>query len=374
MHSKVALGLLRGVGLALRWPAFQAFRHLGAPVLSPMAMSFVVTDRCNSRCQTCNIGARYLDDPRVAEGELSLAEYLSLARSLPELQWVTFSGGEPFMRKDFEQILGAVVRAAAPRVVTIPTNATLVERTTAGIRTILKGLGDTRLGVNLSCDGVGAVHDSVRGFEGNFEKLLHVHRELVALRDERLTIGVNSVLSRHNVSSSEELFDFVFEVLRPDSYVVEIAQQRPEYYNEGQDLRGETQALADGLQSFVARARRHRAPGIPRFVRAFRTQYYAAAARGLWQAPAHRCYAGFATCTVMPKGDVWSNTARADNMGNVRDFALDFPALWRGPRAQQVRKLVRGELCTCELSNTAYINSLLSWSTLPRLAANYALG
>jgi MoaA/NifB/PqqE/SkfB family radical SAM enzyme len=374
MHPQLASEVLRGVGLALRWPAFQAFGRLGVPLLSPMAMSFVVTDRCNSRCQTCNIGSRYLDDPKVAEGELGLEDYRRVVETLPKLQWVTFSGGEPFMRKDFEEIVISVVRGTCPRVVTIPTNATLVDRTIAAIRRILDGLGSARLVVNLSCDGVGRVHDQVRGFDGNFEKLLHVHRELVALRDRRLTIGVNTVLSRFNVERSEELFDFVFEVLRPDSYIVEIAQQRPEYYNQGQDLRGETQALADCLQRFVTRTRTLRPGGVPRLVRALREQYYASAAQALWQPPAHRCYAGHATCTVMPKGDVWSNTARADDMGNLRDFGLDFQALWRGPRAKQVRKLVRSERCSCELSNTAYINSLLSWSTLPRVAANYALG
>ncbi len=264
--------LIRDVGLALRWPAYHAFQRVGAPLLPPVAMSFIVTDRCNSRCKTCNIGARYLDDPLVAAGELALEDYRRLCGSLPALQWLTFSGGEPFMRTDFEAVVLSLVRASKPRIVTIPTNATLVDRTTEGIRRILSGLSSTRLVVNLSCDGVGAGHDEVRGFEGNFEKLLHVHRELVALKDERLVIGVNSVLSRFNVAEHEELFDFVFDVLRPDSYVVEVAQQRPEYYNEGQELRGEAEALAAARESRAKRAPSLARKGVARRGRAIRKQ------------------------------------------------------------------------------------------------------
>ncbi len=366
--------LVRDVALALRWPAYHAFQRVGAPLLPPVAMSFVVTDRCNSRCKTCNIGARYLDNPLVAAGELDLEDYRRLCASLPGLQWLTFSGGEPFIRTDFEAVVLSLVRASKPRIVTIPTNATLVDRTTEGVRRILSGLGPTRLVLNLSCDGVGAVHDDVRGFAGNFEKLLHVHRELADLKDERLIIGVNSVLSRYNVTEHEELFDFVFDVLRPDSYVVEVAQQRPEYYNEGQDLRGEAEALAAALESFASRAPALGREGVPRMVRAFRKHYYATAQRALKKPVPHRCYAGFATCSVMPRGDVWSNTQRAENMGNLRDFGWDFRALWHGPKAKRVRREVSRKPCDCELSNTAYINSVFSWSSLSKVALSYAVG
>src|SRR5690606_35108966 len=106
--------LARDVGVLVRWPLYHGFRAFGWPALRPLTMSFVLTDRCNSRCATCSIGARYLDDPSVADGELSLAEYERLFASIGPLEWVTLSGGEPFMRKDLADVALALVRHTRP--------------------------------------------------------------------------------------------------------------------------------------------------------------------------------------------------------------------------------------------------------------------
>lgn len=364
--------LQRGARLALRLPLYRGFRAWGVPLLPPLAMSFVVTDRCNSRCRTCHIGTRYLEDPHVADGELSLAEYRTLSSSLPRLQWVTFSGGEPFMRQDFVDIASAVIAAARPAVVNIPTNATFPARAREGVRALLDACEETRFVVNLSCDGVGAVHDAVRGFGGNFAALLQLHRDLVEMASPRLVVGVNSVISRFNVEHCDELFDFVFDVLRPDSYVVELAQRRAEYHNLGDELSGDRPALEAALRQFISRSARLRRRGVPRIVSAFRREYYQRALRSLHQPVTHACYAGFATCTVMPKGEVWSNSQRAESMGNLRDAGMSFERLWRGHKAQQVRSEVRRDACTCELSNSAYLNALLTPGTLARVFLGYA--
>lgn len=357
--------------LAAKLPLYRTFRRAGFPVLSPLAMSFVITDRCNSRCLTCNIGARYLDDPSVADGELSLDEYHRLFPHIGRPGWVTFSGGEPLLRPDFVAVVSELARVVRPQVINIPTNATLVERTLAAVARILDGLGRSQLVVNLSLDGVGAVHDRLRGFPGNFERVVAVFRGLRALGDPRLVVGVNSVLSRFNVQVSDALFDFVMNELAPDSYVLEVAQTRAEYHNLGQDLRGEREQLVRALDDFVRRTRRVSRHGVPRLVQAFREDYYAAARRGLRSPVTHRCYAGFATCTVLAHGEVWSNTARAESMGNVRDFALDFAALWRSPAARAVRERVVAAPCDCELSNASYSNRLMDFGSLPRLLWRY---
>ncbi len=361
----------RALGLSARLPAYRSFRRFGWPVLSPLFMSFVVTDRCNSRCLTCNIGTRYLDDPSVADGELTLGEYEQLFTSIGRPLWVTFSGGEPFLRRDFAAIVRALARRVRPRVINIPTNATLVERTAHAIGDILRDLGETRLVVNFSVDGLGEEHDRVRGFPGNFTRLQRLYAELRTHRDPRLVLGVNTVLSRFNVAGAETLFDFVHDELRPDSYVLEIAQTRPEYHNMGEDLRGERRELNRALESFLARGRRTRRYGVPRLVQAFRDQYYADARRGLVAPVAHECYAAFATCSVLPKGEVWSNTARAESLGNLREHGLDFAALWRSEQATAVRQRVKSAPCTCELSNTSYANMLMDFSALPRVLWRY---
>jgi hypothetical protein len=106
-------------------------------------------------------------------------------------------------------------------------------------------------------------------------------------------------------------------------------------------------------------------------VRAFRRKYYADVQRELVDARGHVCYSAFGTCSVMPHGEVWSNTQRADVLGNVRDFGLDFPALWFSPGADRVREKIRRERCHCETSNVAYTNALMNLGELPKLFYYY---
>ena len=358
----------RDAALLSRWPLYQTFRSYGYPRIRPMTMSFVVTDRCNSRCSPCLIGTRYLEDPKVAAGELTLDEYRQVFASVGELEWVTLGGGEPFMRPDFAELSIAAVRAMRPRVVNVPTNATLMHATEKGVASMLEGFGDTRLVVNVSVDGVGPRHDELRGFEGNFERLTAVVAALRGLRDPRLTIGVNTVISAFNVEHARETVDWVLDELRPDSYVVEAAQIREEYWNREVPLRAE--GIAEALGYARGRLETARRRGIPALVKAFRLHYYDEAIRGLGAPSMHRCFSGFATCAMMPKGDVVSSTGRADPMGNVRDFDLDFGALWRSPRAERARARVRASPCACESSNVSYPNALFDPAAAARVAWN----
>ena len=354
-----------------RLPLYGAFRALGRPRLLPLQMSFVVTDRCNSLCRTCNIGQRYLDDPSIAAGELTLAEYRAIFATIGRPLWITMSGGEPFMRKDFPDIVSALLRTAPPRVLNIPTNGTLVGATVRGVKAILAAAGSTRLIVNFSVDGVGAGHDEVRGFRNNHGLLVRAMGELRSLGDSRLTIGVNTVISRHNVAAMEAIVAHVLDDLKPDSYVVETAQIRPEYYNQGAELAADRALLAAAVTSFVERLRVQRRSGLARLVKAFRLRYYEDVERRIVADGGHRCYSGFSTCTLMPKGQVWSNTQRADDMGNIRDYGLDFTSLWRGPEAARARDAIRHDRCHCESSFVSYANTFLDPGQMSRVLWNF---
>ena len=364
-----AIHLADDIRLGARLPLYHGFRALGWPAPLPLAMSFVVTDRCNSLCATCHIGKRYLDDPRIADGELSLDEHRALYRSIGRPAWITLSGGEPFMRKDFPEIAAALIETVRPRVVNVPTNATFVHATFEGTKRILRAPGSTRLVLNLSIDAIGKEHDRLRGFEGNFERMQLLYEKLRTLRDPRLVIGVNTVISSFNAGTARRTIDYVLDELRPDSFVVEVAQHRPEYHNDEVALRPDPALVHDLLEHVRRRLGSSDRRGVARLIRAFRMHLLREA-----DAPRpHRCFAGFATCAILPHGEVWSSTSRADVLGNVRDFELDFGALWRSAGARRARAAIRHDSCTCESSNVAYTNALLSPRALAKVAA-YAAG
>jgi len=63
---------------------------------SPLVLTFSITNRCNSRCKTCNIWKI----PAEESEELSLDEIELIFKSMDKLYFLNISGGEPFLRKD----------------------------------------------------------------------------------------------------------------------------------------------------------------------------------------------------------------------------------------------------------------------------------
>jgi hypothetical protein len=57
-------------------------------------------------------------------------------------------------------------------------------------------------------------------------------------------------------------------------------------------------------------------------------------------------------------------------MGNVRDHAYDFRAVWDGATADAFRASVKAHECACPLANASYTNLLLDVPSLARVSAN----
>ncbi len=74
---------------------------------TPYKLNFSITSLCNSRCRTCNIW-RFSNSKR--KNELGLAEIEKIFKNFPGLTWLSISGGEPFIRPDFDKIILSAIR------------------------------------------------------------------------------------------------------------------------------------------------------------------------------------------------------------------------------------------------------------------------
>lgn len=127
------------------------------------SLFFHLTDVCNITCTHCY---RASGPFRPEEGaELSRERIFELVDELVELggQKITFTGGEPLVRRDCLEIL----RYAGARVkLTLLTNAMLIDERVA------RALAELPISVQVSLDGSTAeVHDAIRG-RGGFEGTL----------------------------------------------------------------------------------------------------------------------------------------------------------------------------------------------------------
>lgn len=147
----------------------------------PRELQVEVTAACNLRCQMCLV--RYQAPVDKVAGSMSLATFLGLLDSVPDLERVTLQGlGEPLMAPD----LLAMVREAAGRGIAVGfnTNATLLTRTKAA------QLVDAGLAwLHISVDGASAgTYEAIRD-QARFHR---VTRNIAGLVDVMREVGATT--------------------------------------------------------------------------------------------------------------------------------------------------------------------------------------
>jgi MoaA/NifB/PqqE/SkfB family radical SAM enzyme len=337
---------------------------------APINLTLSVTNKCNSRCRSCDIWKIYPAENERLPEELTLDEIERTFRSIGPVYFFNISGGEPFLRKDLPKIVEIGCRNLSPRVVHIPTNALMPGRVEAMTVEILRGMEryapDTLLTLKPSMDGVGDDHDWVRGIAGNYEKLLETVGRLLDLKDEfeNLRVGVGTVISTMNIHKLPGIIEAAMS-LEVDSYISEVAEERNEMRNLDSDITPPADAYRAAIRPFQeATARRlETARGMELVTQSMRHYYYDLTARWLEeQRQILPCYAGVSNVHLSPYGDLWSCAILGDDgaLGNVKEVGYNFWKLWHSDRAEEVRAGIKRGDCDCPLANQAYANILLS--------------
>jgi MoaA/NifB/PqqE/SkfB family radical SAM enzyme len=160
----------------------------------PVLVHFEVTMRCNARCGFCD----YWKTP--AEARESETERCAEAARFFNPMLVTFTGGEPLLRRDLEELVAAVRDAIRLKYITLLTHG--------GMLTPERGRSLWEAGVsqfNISLDYVDGRHDTERGIPGLTAKILTTASAMRAAGID--AIRFNTVIKRDNL-------DHVVEVVR----------------------------------------------------------------------------------------------------------------------------------------------------------------
>lgn len=355
------------IGALARVPGYWLMHALGTPVVDPINVTISTTFRCNSRCLTCNVYERPVD-------ELTAEEWTRVFHALGRApRWFTFSGGEPFLRKDLPEIIEAAARLCRPEVINIPTNGTYPERVIAGVERLGRALGSTQLVINVSLDAIGERNDVIRGLRGDYEKATQTFRALKALRQPNLTVGLHSVVSRHNVREFPAIADTLM-ALEPDQYIAEPAEERVELQTIGTGITPRPPELDAALSHVEMRLAARRNDRLSRLTRAIRLVYYRLARETVRRnEQTIPCYAGIASVHIAANGDVWGCCTRAHPLGNLRANGFDFAAIWRSDAAREERRSIKAKECACPLANAAYTSILMNPRSLLRVGRNFVV-
>lgn len=163
------------------------------------------TDICNSGCTMCNIWKQKRETEFTST---QLTEILT-NELFTNLKHVGITGGEPTLRIDLPELFEAVIKAQ-PNIVGLSTITNcirendVIERVDASIEICRKHEKDFSMMISL--DGVGEVHDSVRGKKGNFESAIRVYNYF---KNKNIPIATGTTISKINVWDVDDMLLFL---------------------------------------------------------------------------------------------------------------------------------------------------------------------
>ncbi|WP_396201546.1 radical SAM protein [Gemmatimonas sp.] len=135
----------------------------------PVLLNFEVTMRCNAKCGFCD----YWKTPAEAKHS-EMSDFAEIARRFSPML-VTFTGGEPTLRKDLEQIVASVRSAVRYTYVQMITHGAMLSLDRA------KSLWDAGIDqFNISLDYLDERHDVARGIPGLSAKILDLVPQMKA--------------------------------------------------------------------------------------------------------------------------------------------------------------------------------------------------
>lgn len=179
---------------------------------TPKYVCFRITKNCNSKCVMCS------DWKNRARGEITAEEVRQVFSNplLKHLSWVNVLGGEPTIRQDLPDIIQAIYENVTLAGVTLNTNGfvteTIVKRVSQTLEKSKRNLSTRKKSLNvvISVDGLGDLHDEIRGVPKGFEKICKTIEGLQALRgnDPRLSLGLTCCVQPKNIHGLSELQDF----------------------------------------------------------------------------------------------------------------------------------------------------------------------
>jgi len=298
----------------------------------PTDVSVITTYRCQMRCKMCDIWANPTDKKReITAKDLEV---------LPRLRFVNVTGGEPFVRRDLEDIVDVVFQKSE-RVV-ISTSGWHTDR-------IIKMAEKyPNIGIRVSIEGLSQKNDDLRGRDGTFDKALRV---LLTLKEMGVKdIGYGCTVSNKN---SDDML-WLYRLSRELGMEFATATFHNSYYFHKDDNEITNQGEVIGnFHNLIEELLKENNP--KSWYRAFFNLGLINYIRG--KPRMLPCEAGTANFFIEPYGDVYPCNGLEErywkeSMGNIRDVKT-FDELWFSERAEKVRGLVRTCPKNCWMVGTA---------------------
>ena len=298
----------------------------------PLSVHFDLTYRCNERCVHC-----YLDHDD--QGELTTAECLQVLDDLARsgALFLTFSGGEIFLRPDLYEILAAARRLHFD--ISLKTNALLVTPERAAR---LGELGVRRVQISVYSD-IPAVHDAITKVPGSLRRTLAA---IPILLQHGLQVKLACPLMRENLLAYRGVMALAEKLGVP--YILDLTITPMMDGSSGPLAhRASVSSLLPVLQDARLQGCKPQPPSATARPESL-WPLGSAVSSGI-ESPAYQdlpCSAGHNSCYISPYGDVFPCVQLPQAAGNLRREKFD--DIWyHAPQLERLRAIRESQLPVC---------------------------
>ncbi len=182
-------------------PRMTEYFHTKAASLGvPLSGSFELTPCCNMACKMCYVRMTREEQEAVAPLRTT-QEWIELGRAAKEkgMLYLLLTGGEPFLRSDFQQIVRSL--HAMGLILTINSNGTLIDEETVAW---LKQTPPSRMNITV----YGASDETYGRLCGNPKGYTQVTKAIRLLKEAGISVKLNCSLTPYNASDAEAIFAY----------------------------------------------------------------------------------------------------------------------------------------------------------------------
>ena len=201
--------------MKLGWDVAQ--RIVKQPEIS--RVNLVLTSACQHKCVTCHIWKGDV----LPKALISLDDVDKLI-SRNNLLWISLTGGEPTLNPYFKEIL--CLSSSKLRMVNVITNGSAPELLEKSVRKAL--INSKIIIVHVSMIGNPEYHAKITQIPQSYDEVIESIQRLKSIKNGKLIIGLEHMLSSHNVGQAEHVRNMARKFGVGLTYVQE---QKAGYYN-----------------------------------------------------------------------------------------------------------------------------------------------
>jgi len=343
--------------------SFKSEYHLLKSFFKKEQVSYLIlyiTNRCNFRCGFCFY---YEQIENSSINELSLGEIEKIAKNIGPLIQLSLTGGEPFLRKDITKITSYFIDNTFVKYITIPTNGFYTKRIIEFLMEVANLYPSVYFRIVLSVEGVGDIHDKLRGTQGSFLKLEESYHAIKKLKKEypNIVLDANTVFFADSETSILDTLYKITDFFDFDNYSITFVRGKTKNKDQN-NISLQRYVDANNFMKKLERTKEKRfLYPVWRAIRDVSRDWLIRTARDdEFITP---CTAGQKLLVIAENGDVFPCEILERSFGNLRDFSYDIKKMLSFPESIEYLTWIKDSQCRCTFECAIATNIL--WGKRP---------